>query len=307
MATFTSQNAAQAIVKLVAPMALDALVGNLNMGNLVNRDFEPSLASAGDQVNIAIPPVLTTNNIAEGGTVSAQAPSLGNAQITLNYHQEASFILPDVTRAIAVPDLIKTLMMPAINAIGEKVETDLLALYPNFTVNSATGGSSTMDEARIDSAETTLFGQKVPKNQPKFLIVSGTAYGQLRQLAVFRDWNNLGPSGQPSPIVSAMLPGGQAEGKIKDFFVYRSQFVAKPSSTTYNLAFAKDAIGLVVRRLPLPMPGTGVIGEYAEIGNFGVRVLMSYAPNSLAQQFTVDVLYGCGVLRNSFGVQVQSN
>jgi hypothetical protein len=307
MATFTSQNAAQAIVKLVAPLALDALVGNLVMGNLVNRDYEPTLQSAGDQINIPIPPVMSTNNLAEGGTVQYQAPSLGNAQITLNYHQEASFQIPDVTKAIAVPDLVKTLMQPAIIAIAEKIETDLLSLYPNFTVNSATGGATAMDEARVDSAETTLFGQKVPKAQPKFLLVSGNAYGQLRQLAVFRDWNNLGPSGQPSPIITAMLPGGVAEGRIKDFWVYRSQFVQKPSSTTYNLAFAKDGIALAVRKLSLPMPGTGAIGEYAEMGNFGLRIIMSYDPTTVSQRFTVDVLYGCGVLRNNFGVQVQSN
>ena len=48
------------------------------------------------------------------------------------------------------------------------------------------------------------------------------------------------------------------------------------------------------------------IAEYAELGNFGVRVVMSYQPNTLAQQFTVDVLYGAAVLRNSFGVQVSS-
>ena len=97
-------------------------------------------------------------------------------------------------------------------------------------------------------------------------------------------------------------------GKIKDFYVFRSQFVSKLGDplSTKNLAFTKDAIGLVTRRLPQPLPGTGAIAEYAEMGNFGVRVLMSYAPNTLAQQFTVDVLYGCAVLRNSHGVQVQS-
>ena len=42
------------------------------------------------------------------------------------------------------------------------------------------------------------------------------------------------------------------------------------------------------------------------MGNFGIRVVMSYQPNTLAQQFTVDVLYGCGVLRNNFAVQVNS-
>jgi hypothetical protein len=37
-----------------------------------------------------------------------------------------------------------------------------------------------------------------------------------------------------------------------------------------------------------------------------MRVVMSYQPNTLAQQFTVDVLYGCGVLRNTAGVQVNT-
>ena len=48
------------------------------------------------------------------------------------------------------------------------------------------------------------------------------------------------------------------------------------------------------------------MADYAEMGNFGMRVVMSYQPNTLAQQFTVDVLYGCAVLRNACGVQVYS-
>jgi len=35
-----------------------------------------------------------------------------------------------------------------------------------------------------------------------------------------------------------------------------------------------------------------------------MRVVMSYQPNTLSQQFTVDVLYGVGVLRNSFAIRV---
>jgi hypothetical protein len=89
--TITSTNVASAIVKLVAADALPALVGNLVMGNLVNRDYEPSLAQAGDTVNIPIPPTLVANNIAEGGTVQAQNPNLGSAQIVLNTHAEATF------------------------------------------------------------------------------------------------------------------------------------------------------------------------------------------------------------------------
>ena len=91
MATITSANLAQAIVKLVAADALPALVGNLVMGNLVNRDFEPQLAQTGQVINVPIPPVMAANNIAEDGEINPQAPSLGNAQITLNTHAEASF------------------------------------------------------------------------------------------------------------------------------------------------------------------------------------------------------------------------
>ena len=37
-----------------------------------------------------------------------------------------------------------------------------------------------------------------------------------------------------------------------------------------------------------------------------MRVILSYQPNTLAQQFTVDVLYGVGVLQNAFAVQVNT-
>jgi len=35
-------------------------------------------------------------------------------------------------------------------------------------------------------------------------------------------------------------------------------------------------------------------------------VVMSYQPNTLAQQFTVDVLYGAAVIRAAAGVQVNT-
>src|ERR1700735_3579089 len=98
MGTITSANVANAIVKLVAADAMPALVGNLVMGNLVNRDYEPTLANAGDTVNIPLPPSLVANNIIEGGSVTPQNPSLGNAQIVLNTHAEATFVIPDVTK-----------------------------------------------------------------------------------------------------------------------------------------------------------------------------------------------------------------
>lgn len=303
MPAITSANLANAIVKLVAVDALPALMGNLVMGNLVNRDFEPTLAQAGDTVNVPIPPTLVANNIAEGGSVITQNPSLGNASIVLNTHAEATFQIPDVTKVLAVPDLLRLYMQPAVVALAEKIEADLLALYSQFTSNTAVGAAgATITEATVDLAETALFNAKVAGADPKYLVVDGATYSQLRQILRFSEYRTAGEAG-----LRALIDG--VVGKIKDFYVFRSQFVQKTGSgpaTTQNLAFTKSAIGLVTRRLPQPLLGTGAIAEYAEAGNFGVRVLMSYAPNTLAQQFTVDVLYGAAVLRNNHAVQVRS-
>src|ERR1700761_7751837 len=158
MSIITSANLANAIVKLVAADALPALTGNLIMGNLVNRDYEPVLANAGDTVNVPIPPVLVANNIAEGGNVQPQNPSLGNAQIVLNTHAEATFQIPDVTKVLAVPDLLKLYMQPAVAAIAQSVEVDLLSLYAGFTANNCVGSpGSALSEEVVDAAETELF------------------------------------------------------------------------------------------------------------------------------------------------------
>ena len=303
MAAITSTNVANAIVKLVAADALPVLVGNLVMGNLVNRDYEPALAQAGDTVNVPIPPTMVANNIVEGGTVQTQNPALGNAQIVLNTHAEATFQVPDVTKVLAVPDLLRIYMEPAVAAIAQKIETDLMNLYAGFTYNTAVGsGGVPITEATIDAAETALFLAKVNPTQQKYMVVDAATYSAWRQIPRFSEYQTAGDAGLRS-IVDGTI------GKIKDFFVMRSQFVPKTGSspvTTHNLAFTRDALGLVIRRLPQPLPGTGAIAEYGELGNFGMRVVMSYQPNTLAQQFTVDVLYGCGVLRNAAGVQVRT-
>jgi len=273
----------------------------------VNRDYEPVLAQAGDTVNIPIAPQLVANNLVESFTVTPQNPSLGNAQIVLNTHAEATFLIPDVTRVLAVPDLLKVYMGPAVIAIAEKIESDLMNLYAGFTANTPLGTAATpVTEAILDQAETSLFVAKVPASEPKFLVVDSNTYSAMRQIPRFSEFHNCGEAG-----LRAIVDG--TIGKIKDFFVFRSQYVQKTSNlatppvvNTHNLAFVKDAIGLVIRRLPQPLPGTGAIAEYAELGNFGMRVTMSYQPNTLSQQFTVDVLYGCAVLRNNFAVQVNS-
>jgi P22 coat protein - gene protein 5 len=301
--SITSANAAQAIVKLVALEGLPALMSNLIMGNLVNRHYEAVLANAGDTVNIPLPPSLIANNIAESGSVNLQNPSLGNAQVVLNQHVEASFAIPDVTNVLVGTQegkfpLLEKYMAPAIIAVATRIEQDLLNTYPLFTANTPVGTSNTpLTEAVLDSAETALFNALVPEGLSRNLIVNGAQYGNIRQISRFTERRMVGGDG-------AAIINGHV-GELKGFQIYRSQNVPVTSGpATHNLAFCSDALALVTRPLPRPIQGTGAIAEYVSLGNFGFRIVMSYNPNTLSQQFTVDVLYGIGVLRNQFAVQV---
>jgi hypothetical protein len=292
---YTSANAAQAIPKLVASYALPALFANLVMGALVNRNYDGTLANAGDTVNVPIAPNLVSNNIAEAGQVQNQNPSLGNAQVVLNTHEEATFQVPNVTQVLAAPDLLQTLLQPAVVAIAEKIESDLLNLYPLLTFNASVGVANTpLTESVIDSAETSLFAAKMPDSISKFAVVSGTAYSQLRQIARFSEE-------KMAPGMGQALYTGQV-GKLKNVLFFRSQKVIAVGSTTNNMVFGTDALTLVTRQLPQVTQGTGAISYTMNFGGFALRVVLSFNPNTLGQQLTVDVLYGVGVLRNQFGL-----
>jgi hypothetical protein len=301
MAIITSQNAAQAIVKIIANEALKSLLGTMVMGALVNRNYEPVMQQAGDTVNVPIAPSLVANNLAEGGTIQNQAASLGNAQVVLNTHAEASFQIPDVTKILVQPDLAKLYMDAAMKALAERVETDIMNIYPLLTDTTAVGGAAAITESVVDDAETALFMARVPVTEPKYLVVNANTYSDLRQIGRFTEENKIGIQPAQSALIEATM------GRIKGLNVIRSHFVAMPSTTAYNLCFAKDAIALVTRRLPQPLSGLGAVSEYAELGSFGLRVTMSYAHANLGTQFSVDILYGVSTLRNSWGMQLQTN
>ncbi len=293
---YTSANAAQAIPKIVAAYALPALFSNLVMGAIVNRNYDGTLANAGDTVNVPIAPNLVSNNIAEAGSVQNQNPSLGNAQIVLNSHQESTFQIPNVTKILAQPDLLQLLLQPAVVAIAEKIEGDLLSLFPLFTFNASVGTANTaITEATVDSAETALFAAKMPDSVQKYAVVSGTTYSNLRQISRFSEDRMVAGAGN-NTIYNGTV------GKLKNVTFFRSQKVNTSGTTTNNVVFGSDAICLVTRQLPMVTNGTGAISYNTNFGGFNLRVVYSFNPNTLGEQITVDVLYGVGVLRNQFGV-----
>ena len=304
MAAITSTNVANAIVKLVAADALPALVGNLVMGNLVNRDYEPSMASGRRHDQRA-------DSADAGGQQSGRGRNGADAESEPGQcadraeHSRGSH-LPDSGRDESAGGSGPAADLYAAGGCGAGREDRDRPAGPVRRIHVEPGGGTAGvainevgDRCGRNGAvpgQGSGDGAEVPGGGRQYLLAVA-ADSALQRV----------PDAPATPDCGRWWTG--TVGKIKDFFVFRSQFVQKTGSgpaTTHNLAFTKNAIGLVIRRHAAAAGRHGRGRAIRRLGNFGMRVVMSYQPNTLAQQFTVDVLYGVAVLRNEFGVRVLS-
>src|SRR5260370_39729946 len=115
-------------------------------------------------------------------------------------------------------------MQRAVVALAASIESTLLSTWSQFTANATVGtGGTTITEAVVDSAETALFSAMVPASASKYLVVNPGTYSALRQIPRFSEFNTAGEAG-----LRALIEG--AVGKMKDFYIFRSQFVTKTGS-----------------------------------------------------------------------------
>lgn len=287
----TSRNVAVATLKLVAYDALAGLLSRLLVGNLVNRNYEPKFAEVGETVNVQIP------GLPEGSPDSLR-------EIRLENLAQATFVIPDASKTLCVPDLLNPHLEPVLEALAEKIERDLLNLYGGFRANipAVKVLGKTPAETEVDLAECCLFKAGVLPIRDKYLVVDADEYCLLKQAPQFKEFSTAGLAGI-NPLVRGPV------GFLGNLFVIRSNNVAKSEGETgskvlsHGIAFAKEAIGLVIRRPPRSLE-TDVLTEYAELGNFGMEVSMKYDSDTRSQQFTLRVLYGVAILKDSFGIQV---
>lgn len=303
MASINSQTLTTAIVKLIASRFIPALRAKLYLASLVNRDYEPVIQNAGDEISVPLAPTMNVNNLAEGDAVTPQNPAPGQARLTLNCHIEATFGMTDIARVLSSVNAFDMYFGSSISAMASRMESDICGIYPEMTFNNPVGtaGAAALTEADIDNAEKALFDALIDPAIPRYLMVDSTAYSSLRKIPRFTEYQTIGDG---SAIATGVI------GKVKDFNVLRSSMISKTTlagtTTSHGFGFVKDSIMMAVRKLPAPLPGTGAIAEYVELDGYAFRVTISYDANHQIQQVTVDSLYGIAPLLQQGFVEVQS-
>ena len=274
------------IPAIVAAQALGYLKANTVMARLVARDWDNEVSEYGQIIYIPYGGTLTEHAKAAGTAVTLNQPADGKYTVTLNQHREVSFILEDIAKALARPDWFNAYAAQAVAVLAEKIDADITALYSSFSQTvDATGG---MAYRHILGCRRQLNHAKAPLAD-RFLVMHEDAEYEALNLEKITNKDYSESLGS--------LAAGSIAGRTGGFLTFLDQQIVATGGQCKNMAFQRNAIALATRPLPAAPAGMGVVQSVKDEDGLGLRVTMSYNPDYLGAQFTVDILYGVAALR----------
>jgi len=271
------------------------------MARLVTKDSDIEPAFVGKTLNIPYPGTFTAQDKAADTALAVQTPTGGTTvSVTLNKHKAVDFLVEDVARAQARPDLLDRYIRPAALALAEAVERDLFALYTNLTTTVGTSGTD-ITAATVRAARRALNDNRIPQDA-RYLVIS-----PKDEIALLADSSlqNYWAMARAQGVAEGSI------GRLYGFDVYMSQLVpvvAGTPNSTKNLAFHREAFILATRPFMDPPAATGVQASTVRDPDTGlvIRVLYTYDIAYRGVRVGLDILYGVAVLRNAAGVVVLS-
>lgn len=298
----TTTDAAVLIPEIWANMVLENLRENIVLTRLVwkNSDIRGGF-SKGDTLHIPSPGTLTANDKAADTAVTVQKPTTSEVTVTLDKHKEVTFAVEDITRAMSSYDILRMYTAEAGAALAKQIEQDLFAEYTNAGASIGTAGTD-LSASTLRLLRKTFLDNNVPLRNLHLVMSTKDGMALLgdSELMTWYAYQN------------KSIPDG-AIANIYGFTLWESQLVpvvAGTPNTTYNLAFAPDAIVLAMRAMPEPPASTGANVRTAVVrdpeSGIVVRVVVSYNADYLATQVTCDVLYGIKTIQPTKLVAVLS-
>jgi hypothetical protein len=270
---------------LIATRALATLYETTVMPQLVHRDFDADFRGRqGDTVTVRKPAVFTAAEFNRGTGIVPQNATEGSVDVTLNHFADVSFTVTTEQLALEIEDFGTQLLDPAMEAIAQKIDRDLLALRSDITQTTTDVDAPhavTAPEVLID-AGIVLNQAKVPAAERRAVIGPATN-GRWLDSNVLKLVNESGSTdGLREAYVGRRLFG---------FDPYWTQNIEAPEE---GVAFHRTAFALVMRPLE-QTPGVQDIAIMNYKG-FSLRVVYDYDIKYKQTVVSVDCLYGTKTL-----------
>ena len=120
--------------EIVAKEALMVLTGNLVMADLVHRDYSDEFVSVGDTVSIRKPAKFVAKNFT--GTTVPQDITEGSVSVKLDRFRDVTVAVNAKQLSLDIADFSKQVVEPAMQAIAQAIDQDLLAVAVSAAGNS---------------------------------------------------------------------------------------------------------------------------------------------------------------------------
>jgi len=295
-----STSAAPFIPSIWANIALEILRNNIQLAPRVTKDTDLATFQVGSTLHIPYPGTLVANDKAQGSPVTLQTPTSTDTTVTLNKHKEATILVEDFVRAQAQPVLMESYIRAQIIAIAEQIETDIIGTYSLFSGSVGTSGTD-LSAATLRAVAKKFTDNKVATGN-RYLLTSTKDVAALRAdstLQSFFAFND----GRDNSVTGDNLPSFYGTKLLESQLV---PVVTGTPNSTKDLAFDPGAIVFASRALPEAPAGQGAVQSTIQDPESGLvlRVTMSYSPNNLGSQVTIDCLYGVAKLYDAKGFVV---
>lgn len=275
---------------IIAREALMVLRNNAVMPKLVHRDYSSEfVAGVGNTITIRKPATFTANEFGE--EIQIQDATESGVSVKMDKHLDVSFSVTSEQMALDIADFSEQLLVPAMQAFADKVDTYLIDLSSGITnVIDHADGAITPD----DLVDARAMINKAPLAN-RYAVVSTTAEADLLKTELFVSAEKVGDNG--TALREASL------GRKFGMDIYSDQNIVKGSSYAPNMIFHKNAFALVTRPLAIPNgAGKAAIVNY---DGFGLRVVYGYDIKTKLDVVSIDMLCGVAVLDKRLAAVIQ--
>lgn len=280
---------------VIADAAIATLYENAVMAGLVNRDYdEEFVQNVGDTITIRKPATFVANDFVRATGIVIQDATEQSTTLTLDKFKDVSFSATSEQLSLEIDDFAEQLLNPAMEAIWQQIDVDILSLRGDVTAEvgqAGTNGTYANDVARVViDAGRVLNEAKVPMSQRRVVTGPQTMAGWLGDTLI----STADESGSTLGLREASI------GRLFGMDTYMDQHIDVPavvsgsSTTEVGVAFHRDAFTVAFRPLVLPRGAqNAVVRNYK---GFGLRVVMDYDITKKQDVVSIDCLYGVKTL-----------
>jgi hypothetical protein len=282
---------------LIARQALATLYESLVMVPLVYTDISTEFTSQkpGNTINVRKPAVFTANMFDRASGISLQNATESAIPVTLDNVADVSFAVTSEELTLDIVDFDTQLLTPAMMALAEKIDQDILALKGDITAKAGLSTQAGFEWSKPEvliEAGRQLDIAKVPSDGRNAVTGPSTKANWLNSQTVKYFMN----SGSTDALRKASI--GE---NLFGFDAYQTQNVGQPAAspttgqptTEVGVAFHNTAFCFASAPLEIAP------GSFAAVESFkglSIRVAYQYDINKKQTIVSLDTLYGTKTL-----------